>query len=173
MHSVVVGVILGPHGIRGGMRLLALTDVPERFSSMKSLNLYRKSGEFVRQLPLSSVRMLPGKPHLLAFSSLVTTPEEAKTLQGLEVRVSKEDRPPLEEGEFWVEDLLGLEVVHGDTRESLGMLCDVLPTGASDVYVLRTPQGEERMFPAVRSVILEVDLDRRIMSIRPPEGLWD
>jgi 16S rRNA processing protein RimM len=173
MHSVVVGVLLGPHGIRGGMRLFTLTDVPERFSSMKHLNLYGKNGSFVRQLPLSSVRMLPGKPHLLVFSPLVSTPEEAQALKGLEVRVSKEERPPLEEGEFWIEDLLGLEVFLEDTEESCGVICDVLPTGASDVYVLRNPEGKERMFPAVRSVILEVDLERRRMLVRPPEGLWD
>lgn len=173
MHSVVVGVLLGPHGIRGGMRLLALTDVPERFSSMKHLNLYGKNGSFVRSLPLSSVRMLPGKPHLLVFSPLVTTPEEAQILKGLEVRVSKEERPPLEEGEFWIEDLLGLEVFLEHTEESCGVICDVLPTGASDVYVLRNPEGKERMLPAVRSVILEVDLERRRMLVRPPEGLWD
>lgn len=173
MHSVVVGAILGPHGVRGEMRIFSLTDVPERFSSMRCLHLYRKNGAFVRSLPLASVRMLPGKPHFLASSPEITTPEEVKTLQGLEVRVSKEERPPLEEGEFWVEDLLGLEVIHGDTRESCGVITQVLPTGASDVYVLRTPEGEERMLPAVQSVILEVDLERRIMLVHPPEGLWD
>ncbi|HOO63914.1 MAG TPA: ribosome maturation factor RimM [Synergistaceae bacterium] len=173
MHSVVVGVILGPHGIRGGMRLLPLSDVPERFSSMKDLNLYRKNGEFVCHLPLSSVRLLPGKSHILAFSPLLNTPEEVQALKGLEIRVSREDRPPLEEGEFWVEDLLGLQVVDADTEEMYGVLSQVITTGASDVYVLKTSAGKERMFPAVRSVILKVDPERNIITIRPPEGLWD
>ena len=79
----------------------------------------------------------------------------------------------VEEGEYLVQDLLGCRVVDADTGADYGQVYDVRPTGANDVYYLRDAQGRERLVPAIPQVVLELDIDGGVITIRPLEGLFD
>ena len=72
----------------------------------------------------------------------------------------------MEEGEYLIQDLMGLKVVDVDDGHLYGELTQVSPTGANDVYHIRFADGKERLIPAIPQVVLEVDLDGGVMKIR-------
>jgi 16S rRNA processing protein RimM len=104
---------------------------------------------------------------------LASTPDRnaAELLRDQYLMISEEDAMPLAEHENYVHDLLGIEVV-AESGERLGTLKAVLFTAANDVYVITGLRGEV-LLPALRSVILEVNLGDRRMVVRVPEGLLD
>ncbi len=124
-------------------------------------------------MTVTNVAVLEGKGQFIVSTEEIADRDEAENLRGALVKVRKEERMPLPDGAFWVEDLLGMEVRDADDGTMRGILKNVLQTGAHDIYVLEDPEGKERMFPAVREVVLRVDGERRIMEVRIPEGLWE
>ena len=77
----------------------------------------------------------------------------------------------LEEGDFFIADLVGLPVIDADSGKEYGKLTDVINTGASDIYVIKTPTGEA-MMPAVDEFVEEIDLDKGIF-VKPIEGMFE
>ena len=171
--TVTIGRILGAHGVRGEIKVLPLTDFPERFLGMTRLEVYRPAGRLIASLTVKSLRFHEAKGLFLVETREVVDRDGAEALKGGVVMVKASERVPLPEGSFWVEDVIGLRVVSADTGEEIGKVEAVLPTGAHDVYSVRTPQGEVRMMPAVREVVLRILPEEGIMEVRPLEGLWD
>ena len=103
----------------------------------------------------------------------VTTREQAESLVGCELLISRKSLPPLDENtHYWV-DLIGMAVYTTDGQH-LGRISDIIATGANDVYVVETRKGypvEEILLPAIASVVLEVDEAGRKMIVELPEGL--
>ena len=79
----------------------------------------------------------------------------------------------MEEGTYFVQDLLGLEVFDADTGTRYGEISDVTQTGANDVYHIRGENGKEVLIPAIADVVLETDVENGRMVIRPLKGLFD
>ena len=79
----------------------------------------------------------------------------------------------MEEGQCFVQDLIGLRVVDADDGREYGVLTQVTETGANDVYHIRFADGKERLIPAIPQVVLDIDLEEERMTIRPLEGLFD
>jgi len=94
----------------------------------------------------------------------------AEALRDLLVQVAIEDALPLEEGECWLYQVLGLEVWTTD-GERLGLVQEVLETGANDVYVVQDRRGQQVLIPALKNVVLEIDLDAGRMLVELPAGL--
>jgi 16S rRNA processing protein RimM len=161
---LAVGRLRRPHGLRGEVQMDVLTDFPERLRRGKKVYL----GEERRELVIRGVRGA-AKTFLISFQG-INSPEEAAELRGQLIFVSSKDLPRLEEGEYYHHELLGLTVVdEGGTV--LGILEEILETGANDVYLVRTPDGSELLLPALKNVILAVNLDQGEMRVRPPEYL--
>ena len=100
------------------------------------------------------------------------TLEAAQALRNQILYADRADMP-LEEGEYFIQDLIGLTVVDADTGEEYGILSDVSQTGANDVYHISKPGEAEKLIPAIRDVVVETDVDGGIMRIRPLKGLFD
>jgi 16S rRNA processing protein RimM len=96
----------------------------------------------------------------------------ADALRGTIIEIDETDLPPLEEGEYYLHDLIGLEVVTREC-EPVGTLVQALTTGANDVYVLRREGKPDALIPAIRDVILSVDLHAHRMTIEAMPGLLD
>ena len=79
----------------------------------------------------------------------------------------------LEEGTYFIQDLIGLDVIDADNGTAYGTLKDVLQTGANDVYVVQAEGGKELLIPAIPDVIVETNIEEHCMKIRPLEGLLD
>ena len=164
---LAIGSIVGVHGIRGELKVLALTDYPERF----------KPGQRVfvgREPALVAMEIVAARPHhgawLVKLASIADR-NAAELLRDQYLLIPESEAMPLAPHENYVHDLLGMAVAT-DAGESLGTLKEVLFTAANEVYVIAGPSGEI-LIPALRSVVLDVDLVERRMTVRLPEGLLD
>jgi len=164
---VAIGHIAGPHGILGEVRVVALTDHPERFRP--GVEVYLGNDEDVRPVVIQSAR--PHKDVLLVKLREIDDRNAAELLRDHYLLIPEGDAMPLGEHENYVHDLIGLSVQTA-SGEPLGKLVEVLETKANDVYVVSGPQGE-LLLPALRSVVQTVDLITGTMIVEVPDGLRD
>jgi len=161
---LVVGKLRRPHGIRGEIILEVLTDFPERLH--RGLVVY--VGPQHQPLRLRSLRQIEGGL-LIAFQGYADR-EAAGELRNQLVMVRADDRPPLEEGEYYHHQIMGLRVVN-EGGQFLGQVVEILETGANDVLVIRPEQGQELLLPMLESTILSVNLDRGELQVHLLPGL--
>lgn len=159
---LAAGRLRRSHGLGGEMLMDILTDFPERLQAGRTVYV----GESHEPIEIAGVR--GHNREMIIHLVGVSTPEETAPYRNAILYVKVSDLPKLPEGEYYHHQLLGLAVVD-EKANPLGTLFDILTTGANDVYVVKTAEGKEVLLPAVDDVILEVDLERRVMRVRPPE----
>lgn len=163
-----VGVITSTHGLKGEVKVFPTTDDPGRFQKLK--RVWLDTGAGYQELEIIQVRFFK-QFVILKFRGHEDINEvEAYRKKGL--YVSREDAVPLKENEYFIADLIGLQV-ESDEGALLGQLTDVLATGANDVYVVKTKEGKEILLPAIRQCILSVDMEQRRMQVHLLKGLVD
>lgn len=159
-----IGKIVSIQGLKGEVRVQPWCDGAEFVCEFDCL--YRKDGT---ALPVQNARVSKGMA-IVHFEG-VDTPEQAEALRGVVLYLNRAD-VELEEGTYFIQDLLGMNVVDADSGISYGELTDVMQTGANDVYEIR--QGERSvLIPAIADVVIETNIPERIMKIRPLKGLFD
>ena len=168
--KVVIGRVSSPHGVRGELTIVPLTDFPERFQEMDSLDLYRE-GVLLSTLNVRRIRFNEGKDSLILESDLGDR-DEAAALSGALVLIDAEDRVELPEGHFWIDDLIGLRVEDMEGRP-LGTVKDILTAGTSETYEILGLDGRAHYVPAVEEFVRDIDLDLGRIRISLIEGLWD
>jgi 16S rRNA processing protein RimM len=161
---LVVGFLRRPHGVRGEILMDLHTDFPERLKTGMTVFV----GDDYRPVVIASRR--PHTNGLLVRFRGIKSPEEAGLYRNTWVYVPVANRPELPAGEYYHHQLVGLTVVTNEGRE-LGVLADILETGANDVYVVRAADGKETLLPAIPAVILEVRLADRQMCVHLLDGL--
>ena len=164
-----VGVITSPHGVRGEVKVYPTTDDVMRFKKLDKVILDLGRGE-TRELKIRQVKFFKNMV-ILKFDG-VDTMNEVEGWRQKDLLITRDQAIPLEEDEFFITDLIGLNVVT-DEGETLGTLTDVMETGANDVYCVKTPEGKELLLPAIRDCILDVDLDKEEMLVHVLPGLLD
>lgn len=151
---MLVGEILKPQGIRGEVKIKPFTDAAEEFRAYKRVFLDGK------EYKVLSVRIGEGS----VFLGLKGVPDRnaAELLRGKEVVVLREDAPQPEEGRYYIVDLLESEIVTED-GERLGVLTNI-QQASSDIYTLEQ-DGKEILFPAVKGVIVHIDLEAKKITV--------
>ncbi|MGI6491636.1 MAG: 16S rRNA processing protein RimM [Peptococcaceae bacterium] len=164
-----IGKILKSQGHRGAVRVLPLTDFPDRFLDMKLARVRVPDGYKVIEYTIEDVRP-HGKFMTIKFKE-INDMDMADRLRGSYIEVSRQELVPLQEDSYYIFDIVGLSVY--DAAENyLGKITDVLQTGANDVYVVETG-GKPLLLPALKGVVREVDLQGGRMLVDLPEGLAD
>lgn len=166
---MAVGVIINVHGLGGETKVELHTDFPDRFAPGAVLYM----GEELQ--PVTIVGARPHKGHMLLRFDGVDTREEADALRGYWLFVPEEEAGDLDDGTYWIHDLVGL-TVRDEAGVELGKLTDVLVTGANDVYLIKPVKElgvRELLLPALASVVLDVDLENGVMTVAIPPGLLD
>ena len=161
-----VGVIAGTHGLRGEVKVFPTTDEPARFLDLEKVIL--DTGREERTLTIRSVKFFK-KFVILGFKGMDRI-DDVEKLKGAELLINREDAIPLEEGEYFIPDLLGLRVVTDDGRE-LGVIKDVIETGANNVYDVQNEDGARILIPAIPQCILDVRLEEGDMTVHLLPGL--
>jgi len=159
-----VGFLRRPHGLHGEIIMDSHTDFPERLRKGRKLFI----GEDHQPMSLEGVRP-HGKGVLVKFKT-IDTPEAAGQFRNQWVYAKTKDLPPLAEGQHYQHELLGINVVD-ENGNSLGVLTEILETGANDVYVVKDDSGKELLLPNIPSVVLDLDFARRLMRVHLLEGL--
>ena len=158
---IAVAKILSPHGVRGEVKLLPLTDFPHRFAQTEYLLLADR-----RKLYLESVRIQ--KNAIVVKFRGMDIPEDWIPFRNKELYVTEDDLMPLPPGQYYIHQIVGLEVID-EQGKNIGRIVDVLQTGSNDVYVVKTPEGKELLLAAIESVIREIDIAAGRMSVILPE----
>ena len=161
-----VGVITTTHGLRGEVKVFPTTDSKERFLELDEVVLRTSREETV--LHIEKVRFF--KQLVIVKFKEYNRIEEVENLKQAELYVSRDDAAPLEEGEYYIGDLIGMKVFTDDGEE-FGEISDVMETGANDVYVIDTQKYGEVLIPAIKQCILEVDIQSERMTIHLLPGL--
>lgn len=161
---LAIGKLRRPHGVKGEILMDVLTDFPERIQTGATLLV----GAEYTPLQLRS-RRAHGNTLLVAFEGY-DTPEAVGEWRNQIVYVTAADRPALPEGDYYHHQLLGLHVV-SDAGQELGLLAEILETGANDVFVVRPESGPEILLPVIASVFLGVDLERGEIRVHLLPGL--
>lgn len=162
---ITIGTVTAPHGVRGEVRVKIETDFPERFTESDRLKFLFPSKSTPRELEVEEAR--PHKGMILLKLVGHDDREAAERLRGARVVIARNDVRPLPEGTWYIFDLEGLDVY---TRAGayLGVLTEVLHPGGNDVYVVKEG-SREILLPAIKQVIVDVDLTRRRMTVDPLE----
>lgn len=161
---LMIGIIGAPHGTNGGMRFRVISDFPERLTALTHIYL----GNEPRRRRLRSLR--GASPAAILVVNGVTSREEAALYRGMPVYIDIRDAKPLDEGEYYWHQLIDMTVV-SPQGETLGTLTSILQTGANDVYVVTQLDGTELLLPAIKDVILDIDVPARRMVAKPLEFL--
>lgn len=162
---LLVGTIGLPFGIRGQVKLHAVTSYPEHLSRIKKVFV----GD--ERVPMQMRRAAEHKPNVLIVTlDGIADRSAAETLRGVEVYIREADALPLGEDEYFLHDLPGLQV-ETTSGEVIGTVKEVLETGANEVLVVTRPDGGEALIPMIRDVVKSLEIPARRLVIEPLEGL--
>lgn len=160
-----VGKVVGTHGIRGEMRVECWANSPDFLRQFKKL--YLDGGKTTLD-----VSCRPHKNIVLMTVKGVGSIEEADTLRGKVLYIDR-DNVKLDEGEHFVQDIIGLEVTDIDSGEVYGTVKDVLKTGSNDVYEMENAEKKRFYIPVIPDIVIDHDFDKGAVFIRPMKGLFD
>ncbi len=168
---VIIGQISGAHGVKGEVKIRPLTDYPERFLDMEELSLYR-DGQLVGTFAVNGMRDTLSHGYFLAALKGVDDMDRAQDLRGCSVEILPSERVPLEEGEYWISDLIGLDAFDTESKR-LGIVKDIVDSGPSQLIVVTDDGGKDHLVPAVPEFLVGADLAARRVELQLIEGLWE
>ncbi len=167
---IIIGKIVGVHGVRGELKVYPLTDDAHRFLKLKECFL---SGEDLKDpKPCSVVSARIDKEMVLVRLEGVDDRTLAETYRGQYMSVTRENAAKLPEGRYYIVDLIGLEVID-DVRGSLGKITDCYETGANYIIEIRRKGKKDLLIPYLNAVCYEVDIPGGVFKVRLPEGLYE
>jgi len=155
MEQLIIGNVIKPQGIKGEVKIKPYTDSPEDFKSFREVYI----GE--EKYKLLYTRAAGG--FIYAGLRGVADRNAAELLRGRDVIADREEAPALEEGKYYIVDIIGCSVFYEDGKK-LGIISDVTPA-ATDVYTLSSEDKKDIMFPAVKGVIIGVDIKNKRITV--------
>lgn len=160
-----IGQIVNTSGLKGVLKIKPFTDDIKKFSNLKTIYIKTKNG--LTEFKIEQVRYV--KNMVMLKLTGIDTVEEAEKYRNLYIKILR-DQEELEEGSYYVVDILGCKV-NTDTNQELGKVVDVFQTGSNDVYVVKDEQGKQILLPAIKQVIKNVDIKNKIIIVHLLEGL--
>lgn len=163
-----VGAIASTHGIKGEVKVFPMTDDVRRFKKCKELLL--DTGKEKRVMEVEGVKFF--KQFVILKFKGYDSINDIEPYKGKELYVTRENAVPLKKDEYFIADLIGLHV-KDEAGNEIGILHDVIETGANDVYSVTTAEGKELLLPAIKECILGVDIEQQQMCVHIMPGLLD
>ena len=160
------GQIVNTSGLKGILKIKPFTDDIKKFSNLKTIYIKTKSG--LTEFKIEQVRYV--KNMVMLKLAGIDTVEEAEKYRNLYIKILRDQEEELEEGSYYVVDILGCKV-NTDANQELGKIVDVFQTGSNDVYVVKDEQGKQILLPAIKQVIKNVDIKNKIITVHLLEGL--
>ena len=161
-----VGQIVITFGIKGEVKVTPFTNDIKRFDDLKKV--YVTSRKDSKLYKVESVRY--HKNMVLLKLEGINNPEDAEILKNAYLEINREDAIPLEEGTYFIADLIGLEV-HTDEGKLLGKIEDIFNTGSNDIYVVKDELGKQILLPGIKEVIKDVQLENAKIIVHLIPGL--
>ena len=167
---IVIGKIIGAHGIRGEVKVFPITDNVRRFNKLKKCILQKEDGSNSKEVNVSASRVDRGNA-LVLFEG-VSDRTNAERLKGLYLSVDREDAVKLPKDSYFIADLIGTEVID-DTLGSLGVVKDVFETGANQVLQIKRTGKKDLLLPFLKAICYEIDPAEGYIKCVLPDGLYE
>jgi 16S rRNA processing protein RimM len=181
-----IGTIVSPQGLQGELRVLSVSDFPERFQKRGIRGIQAPQGGDINEIQLLRGRYISGKNIYIIKLEGIEDRQQAENLRGYKLLANKLEKPRLEADEYHVSDLVNLEVYHQLTGEKIGVIVDILWAGNDLLAVqlepaiakkLHKPPSSETatkvLIPFVKEIVPLVDIEHQRLEINPPPGLLE
>lgn len=162
-----LGQIVGTHGIKGEIRINPWCDSPEFAKRFKTVYFDNKGNK-----PCKIISCRAHGNIILMKLEGTDTVEAAEKLRNRILYISRADAK-LPEGTWFIEELIGCMVSDADTGIIYGTITDVSETGANDVWYITDKDGKEYLIPAIKEVVMDVNVSENTVTIRPLKGIFD
>lgn len=163
-----VGAITQTHGLRGEVKVFPTTDDAKRFKKLKEVIL--DTGKEKTVLEIEGVKFF--KQFVILKFKGFDDINDIERYKGKNLYVTRENAVKLKKDEYFIADLIGIKV-YDENEEYLGVLKDVIVTGANDVYDIALEDGRSLLLPAIKQCVLAVDMEQRKMKVHILGGLLD
>ncbi len=161
-----IGQIVNTFGIKGMVKVVPYTDDITRFNDLEKVYLVNKKEK--KEYLIEEVKYQ--KNMILIKFKNVNSIEEAENLRNLYIQIPRENAIKLEEGSYYIADLIGINVFT-EEGENIGKIEDIYNTGSNDIYVVKDNLGKQILLPAIKDVIKEIDLEKEKMIVHLINGL--
>jgi len=151
----IIGTVGAPFGVKGFVKVRSSSGEIDHLLKLQSVIINMDGKE--REIQIEECT--PAHPSVLMRFAGFTTPEAAKTLNGAHLLVSREQAAPLNIGEFYIEDLKGLQVV-SESGEPIGSIIDVIEGGGGELAEIQLPGGEKQLVPFRSEFFKDVSLEK-------------
>lgn len=162
-----IGQIVNTVGLKGFVRVVPYTDDNKRFELLESVYLVDK--KHYKKYDIEDVKYQKNLV-LLKFKN-INDINSAEKLKNLYIEIDRKDAVKLPENTYFIVDLIGLDIVNVDNNALLGKIEDVFSTKSNDVYVVKNDEGKQILIPAIKSVVKNVDLENKKVTVKLIEGL--
>ena len=164
--NLEIGQIVNTFGIKGMVKVKPFTDDIRRFDELKTVYVEKNNNQ--TEYEIEEVKY--HKDMVLIKFKGIDKVEQAEILRNSYLTVSRDSVEKLEEGRYYIVDLLGLEV-YTDEQILLGILEDIFNTGSNDIYVVKDKQGKQILLPAIQDVIKQIDIENKKIIVHLLPGL--
>ena len=155
MDRYIVGIVLRPHGVRGAIKIEPLTDNISRFKKLTKV--------YIEKACYKVLNAQVSKSEVYLTLDTISDRNAAELLRNKKIEIDKQDAVPLEEGRYFIVDLISSDIVVNG--RCIGKLIDVLQNRSADVYVVEMPNRKTAMFPALKKLITNVDIENKTITL--------
>lgn len=163
-----IGVITSTHGLRGEVKVFPTTDDAARFKKLKKCFIRTKDKDI--EVEKNTCKFFKNMV-ILSFKEFNNI-NEIEKYKGCDLYVTRENAVPLNEDEFYISDIIGAEV-YEENGEKLGVISDVLKTGANDVFAVKLPDKKEVLIPVIKEFVPEMDVEHKKVTVKLMKGMLD
>jgi 16S rRNA processing protein RimM len=162
-----IGIIVALFGIHGELKVRSLTDIPDRFAKLTTVYL----GPSYTPYHITGVRPYKGDMVILKLEG-IDDATAAETIRNWNLFLPLDKLAKLPTDSYYQHDIIGLHV-KTLSGQDIGTITDIMGTGSNDVYIIKAPEGQQILIPAIKEIIKQIDLERHLMYIDPIRGLLD
>lgn len=165
---ILIGKILGPHGIKGTLKIKPFTDFLDRFDKDKIVKIKFEETLFEFVIEESFLH----KNFVCIKLKGIDDINQALKFKNCEIVIEEDELRTLDKDEYYIHDLIGLKVLDDDDNE-IGVITDVISLVSNDVYEIELQNKKKVFYPAVKDFIKEIDISKKIIRIKNYEGFFD
>ncbi|MGB9664253.1 MAG: ribosome maturation factor RimM [Ignavibacteria bacterium] len=165
---ILIGKIVGPHGIKGTLKVKPFTDFLERFEKGNFVKIEINNSLFEFLIEESFLH----KGFVCIKLKGIDNIEDALKLKNLSIVIGEDELKKLDEDEYYIHNLIGLSVIDKDGKE-IGKIVDVVTLASNDVYEIELTDNKKVFYPAVKDFIDEINIEKKFIRIKNYEGFFD
>lgn len=172
MDCLKIGFIKNVYGIKGELKVLPLTDNPNRFKKLKHIYIFKENSYTENSYNKEEIEKVRLANNIVLLKlKKYDNRETASSLKGSYIYIDRKDAMPLNEGEFFTQDIINCDIFYN--RNNIGRVIDVLNFGANDNLVIKTINNKEVIYPFVKYFLEKVDIINKRIIINQYEGFFD